>query len=124
MFFMSEVRAEDEYRTNTDTVSGKELELAKTLIHSLRGPFEPEKYRDTYREKLEEMIAKKVSGEPAESNERPSRSAIVVDITDALRQSLAALKKSAGKEPSVLREGNNAPRSTARRVARPKATGA
>jgi DNA end-binding protein Ku len=123
MFFASEVRAEDEYRTDTEAVSRKELELAQALIHSLSGPFQPGKYRDTYREKLEEIIARKVSGQPVEVNEAPSRSATVVDITDALRQSLAALKKSAGKEQSVRPEENNASRSTPRRTAPRKAAG-
>lgn len=104
MFFSSEVRAEDEYRADVNTVSSKELQLAETLIHSLSAPFEPQKYRDTYREKLEAIIAKKVAGQPVEVSEKPSRSAAVVDITEALQRSLAALKKPAGKEESAKPE--------------------
>jgi DNA end-binding protein Ku len=98
MFFSSEVRADEEYMADTATVTAKELGLAQTLIHSLAGPFAPEKYRDTYREKLEAIIAKRVGGQPAAVPERPSRSTSVVDITEALQKSLAALKKPAASE--------------------------
>ena len=56
MYFTSEVRADEEYHADTNVVTPKELELAQTLIHSLAAAFEPEKYRDTYREKVESMI--------------------------------------------------------------------
>lgn len=93
MFFSSEVRADEEYRADTSNVTAKELKLAETLIESLKGPFEPEKYRDTYREKLEDLIAKKVAGMPTMPAAPAARTAAVVDITEALQRSLAALKK-------------------------------
>jgi DNA end-binding protein Ku len=74
-------------------VTQKELTLAETLIRSLAAGFEPEKYRDTYRERLESMITQKVKGEPAAVAAPVPRSAEVVDIADALRRSLANLKK-------------------------------
>ncbi len=94
MFFASEVRADEEYKADAGAVTKKELDLAGMLIHSLAGPFEPQKYRDTYREKLEALIAQRVAGQPVAAPERPARSA-VVDITEALQKSLAALKKPA-----------------------------
>lgn len=93
MFFVNEVRVDEEYRADTSLVAQRELELAETLIRSLAGPFEPEKYRDVYRERLESIIADKVKGEPAMPVEQVQRPAEVVDITDALRRSLANLKK-------------------------------
>jgi DNA end-binding protein Ku len=99
MFFSTEVRSNEEHRADTKAVSEKELNLARTLIDSLAGPFEPGKYRDTYREKLEALIAAKVQGQAgaspaAKTQSRPS----VVDLTEALTQSLANLKKPAGSE--------------------------
>jgi DNA end-binding protein Ku len=93
MFFTNEVRADEEYVANTKAVAEKELTLAETLIQSLAAPFEPEKYRDTYRERLESMIAQKVKGQPVTVATAPPRPAEVVDIADALRRSLANLKK-------------------------------
>jgi DNA end-binding protein Ku len=98
MFFASEVRAEEEYRADLKLVNEKELGLAETLIHSLAAPFEPAKYRDTYRQRLESIIAKKVQGEPITPVETVARPAEVVDIADALRRSLANLKKPAASE--------------------------
>jgi DNA end-binding protein Ku len=95
MFYASEVRGEEEHRAETSAVAEKELNLAEMLIRSLASSFEPEKYRDTYRERLESMIAKKVEGQPISTVETVSRPAAVVDIADALRRSLANLKKPA-----------------------------
>ncbi len=93
MFFTSEVRADEEYRANVNVVAEKELDLAQMLIRSLAAPFEPEKYRDTYRERLESVIANKVQGQPVTVPEPAQKPAEVVDIADALRRSLANLKK-------------------------------
>jgi DNA end-binding protein Ku len=95
MFYAPEVRARDEFHADTSTLTAKELDLAKTLIRSLTGSFEPEKYHDTYREKLEAMLSKKAAGKPvsAAASAEPRKQAKVVDIADALRASLANLKK-------------------------------
>src|SRR6478672_8677471 len=47
MYYVDEIRQVDEFRTNTDLVKPKELELAKTLIDNLAEEFQPQKYRDT-----------------------------------------------------------------------------
>lgn len=112
MFFSNEVRADEEYRADITAVSAKELNLAETLIHSLAAPFEPQKYRDTYRERLESIIARKVQGEPAAPIATLQRPAEVVDIADALRRSLANLKKPAASEEP--------PRKSAQTAGRPK----
>ncbi len=97
MFYAAEVRSDEEYSTETAAVSEKELKLAETLIHSLAAPFKPEKYRDTYREKLEALIAAKVQGQPATPAAEPPVQPRVVDLTEALHKSLANLKKPAGQ---------------------------
>ncbi|HZS56980.1 MAG TPA: Ku protein [Bryobacteraceae bacterium] len=98
MFFSSEVRSDEEYTAEIKTVTEKELTLAETLIRSLTASFEPGKYRDTYRERLEAMIAQKVEGQPTTVTAPSAKPAEVVDIADALRRSLANLKKPAKSE--------------------------
>ncbi len=98
MFYENEVRADEEFRADTKGVSEKELKLAETLIHSLAGPFEPTRYHDTYRERLEAMLEKKVQGQPIEMPQKVQKTAEVVDIAEALRKSLANLKKPAASE--------------------------
>lgn len=117
MYFTSEVRADEEYHADVKAVTQKELELAQTLIHSLAAPFEPEKYRDTYREKLESILASKVQGEPLARIE-DSKPAEVVDIADALRRSLASLKKPASSDQQLRGNAHIAKRSATKKAAR------
>jgi DNA end-binding protein Ku len=117
MYFTSEVRADEEYRADTRLVTPKELELAQTLIHSLAAPFQPEKYRDTYREKLESIIARKVEGKPVAKIEQPKQ-AEVVDIAEALRRSLANLKKPASSDQQLRNPDQSTKRSATRKAAR------
>jgi DNA end-binding protein Ku len=70
-------------------VNEKELEMATMLINHLTGPFEPEKYRDAYRERLMEAIQAKIAGEEvhiAPAQERTN----VIDLMAALQASLEA----------------------------------
>ncbi len=109
MFFASEVRADEEHRADATLVAQKELDLAQTLIRSLAAPFEPAKYRDAYRERLESIIESKVQGRPVRVPEAVAKPSEVVDIADALRKSLANLKKPAVSE---------APRKAAKKASR------
>jgi DNA end-binding protein Ku len=104
MFFANEVRADDEYHADLSAVSDKELKLAETLIHSLAAPFEPEKYRDTYREKIQALIDRKIQGLPAPAAKAAPQKSAVIDIADALRKSLANLKKPAASAPRKARK--------------------
>jgi DNA end-binding protein Ku len=98
MFYATEVRSSDEHSADASVVSDKELNLARTLVDSLAGPFEPEKYRDTYRERLEALVAAKVQGQGASSVEAPKGNSRVVDLSEALRKSLANVKKPVASE--------------------------
>lgn len=89
IFYPDEVRPASQVPgVNPDLqVVETELQMAKQLIENLTTPFQPEKYRDTYREKLEEAIAKKISGE--EVVEAPeARPEKIVDLMEALKASL------------------------------------
>ncbi len=98
MFFEEEVRHDDEYSSDTTNVTPKELQLAETLIRSLTATFDPGKYHDTYRERLQAIIDDKLKGVAAAPTPAPKQSK-VVDIAEALRQSLANLKKPPGSAP-------------------------
>jgi DNA end-binding protein Ku len=98
LYYSAEVRASDEHRAEVETIKPNELELSEQLIHSLASAFEPGKYKDHYRERLEGLIAAKVAGHPVARAEPQPKSKEVVDITQALKQSLARLKKPAARE--------------------------
>ncbi|TGE31194.1 Ku protein [Desulfosporosinus sp. Sb-LF] len=76
----------------TDT----ELAMARQLIDNLVRPFEPEKYRDEYREQLVQLIESKVTGE-THKVESPVKGSKVVDLMEALRTSIAMTEKEKGK---------------------------
>ena len=86
----------DEMTTDTAVkTSDRELTMARQLIDSLSSDFEPEKYHDTYRQAVLELIDRKADGEeapvPAPADDRDDT---VVDLMAALEASVAAAKKS------------------------------
>jgi len=93
MYYADEVRAVDEFRTDTSLIKDKELELATMLISSLAAPFEPAKYHDTYRDNIKAMIEAKVRGKEVVQPTPVEHRAPVVNIMDALKQSLDQMKK-------------------------------
>jgi DNA end-binding protein Ku len=94
MFYSDEIRQVEEFRTDTSLVKEKELALAKMLIESLIADFEPQKYKDTYRENLHQMIQAKLEGHTVVATPSP-HIAPVIDIMEALKKSLAEQKKPA-----------------------------
>src|SRR6201993_5167311 len=94
MYFSHEIRQVDEFRTDLSLVKDKELALATSLIEALAADFEPEKYKDEYRENLLRMIESKKQGSVVMATPEPHREK-VVDIMEALKASLSAAKKPA-----------------------------
>jgi DNA end-binding protein Ku len=78
-------------------VNDRELAIAMQLVESLSGEFEPDKYRDTYREEVLALIERKAAGEEiavqpaAEEDEEP-----VPDLMAALKASLDAVRERDG----------------------------
>ena len=94
MYYQDEIRQVDEFRTDTSLVKDKELEMAKMLISSLEADFEPQKYHDTYRENLQQMIEAKIEGKKVVATPA-AHVAPVIDIMEALKKSLAEKRKPA-----------------------------
>lgn len=71
----------------------KELAIAKQLVDSLAGPFEPDKYQDEYREQILALIERKAAGEEVIVQEAPeAEPAEVPDLMAALQASLDAVR--------------------------------
>jgi DNA end-binding protein Ku len=92
-------------------IAPKELEMAKALIESLSDSFEPQRYKDEYREAVMRVVQAKIDGEVIEAPPAP-QSAKVMDLMDALRASVEAAKKSRSTR------GKEAPASEAKRARR------
>jgi DNA end-binding protein Ku len=86
--------------------SARELKMAQQLIESLSTEWEPEKYRDEYREKVLEMIERKAAGEEIAVQPEAPQPTKVPDLMAALEASLAAVKGSDGDEPAPKKKSS------------------
>lgn len=89
LFFEEEVNLNEE-KIKYD-VNEKELNLAIKLIESLKGKFEPKKYKDEYQENIRNAIDKKINGKTIKSAKKTSRKQIN-DLMEALEKSLKESK--------------------------------
>ena len=78
-------------------VKESELELARQVIESLAGDFEPSELQSEYRRDLRALLEAKLRGEELVVPE-PVAVAPVIDLMEALKASVAAAKKSADTE--------------------------
>jgi DNA end-binding protein Ku len=82
-------------------VSDRELGMAEQLIASLSGPFEPDKFEDTYRNRVLELIERKAAGETElVQAPQPVSADKVVDLMAALEASVSAAKEARKRHPT------------------------
>jgi DNA end-binding protein Ku len=70
----------------------RELDMAKQLIESLSGDFEPEGYRDEYRDRVLDLIERKAAGETITIEAPEPERKEVPDLMAALEASIAGAK--------------------------------
>jgi DNA end-binding protein Ku len=95
-----EVRSEAEYFDEIQDVKVTKdmLDLAKHIVNQKSGNFEPEKFEDHYETALIDLINQKRSGTPITPKARP-RGENVVDLMEALRQSVGGAAAAEAKAP-------------------------
>jgi len=91
--------------TEKPKVAKKEQQMAEQLIDSLSTKFEPNGYRDEYREQLLELIERKAEGkEIVQSEGEAPKATNAPDLMAALEESIAAVKdKKAAKKPAATK---------------------
>ena len=94
LFVAEDVRsqAEVEEAVGDTEVKEAELELARQVIESLAGDFEPEALVSEYRRDLRQMLEAKLAGEVIKRPE-PVAETPVIDLMEALRQSVDEAQK-------------------------------
>jgi DNA end-binding protein Ku len=96
MFFADEVR---DPRYVIDNIPGatafspQELQMAGQLIDTMTGPWKPSDYRDTYTDRVNDLIDAKTHEEQFQPAEAAPTATNVVDLMERLRASLDAAKK-------------------------------
>lgn len=104
MLYSDEIR-ENENKVSRDLeVRPKELQLAKQLVENLSEPFQPDKFKDNYIEQVEAMIDSKLKGQKL-TIVPPRTKPKVVDLMEALQQSVAQTRKETTKKPAARAVG-------------------
>ena len=81
-------------------IQDRELKIARQLIESLSTEFEPENYRDEYRERVLELIEQKAEGKQIVTQPATEEPTKVVDLMAALEASLAQAKEAKADKAS------------------------
>jgi DNA end-binding protein Ku len=92
-------------------IQKREVEMAKQLIDSLSGDFEPEKYRDEYRDRVLELIERKAEGQEISVEPAPEQPKEVPDLMAALEASIQGAKRQGGAPKSEADGGRRRSRS-------------
>jgi DNA end-binding protein Ku len=92
--FGAELRDAREYSNNLEMVKPDpaQLNLAKQLIEAYARPFNLANFKDQYEEALRELVEAKLQNKPVPEPELEKKPAKVVDLMDALRNSLLQKK--------------------------------
>ena len=106
------------------TTTKRELDIAKQLVESLAGDFEPEQFHDTHREQVLALIERKAQGkEIAVQPEAEEAVAPAPDLMSALKASLDAVRERSGdsaKSPAAKKRKPAAKKPAAKKAAAKK----
>jgi DNA end-binding protein Ku len=104
MHFAEELAESDRLHVPKKIEPGKrEMNMAKSLIDSMSSKWNPEKYRDDYREALMEVIEEKVEAGGKEIKEKPKKApkpTKVIDLVSVLQKSL---EQTGGKKKTTAK---------------------
>ncbi|MHB8235486.1 MAG: non-homologous end joining protein Ku, partial [Solirubrobacteraceae bacterium] len=103
----------------------REVEVAKQLIGSLAGDFQPDKYHDTYREDVLALIERKAAGkEIAVQPEAEEEQAPAPDLMSARKASLEAVRAHGDREDDAAAKPSKAAKKAPAKKAAAKASAA
>lgn len=71
-------------------VADEELSMAKQLVESMTAPFDPSRFRNTYQEKLMQLIQDKIAGKQIVAESQEAQPSNIINLMDALSASLKA----------------------------------
>ncbi len=126
MYFADEVRDFGEIdKGSSAKVRENELKLALQLVEGLAAEeFDPRRYEDEYRQRVLDLIQKKVEGQDVTTAAPPPPRAQVIDLMEALKESLAKrVPPPAERKPPAKAAPKGAEPAPARATAAKKAQG-
>jgi DNA end-binding protein Ku len=112
-----EVRDEHEYFDDIPNpkISKDMIELASHILDTKAAHFDPSKFKDEYETALKTLVKRKAAGKPVKAVEPEERPSNVINLMDALKQSLKG--RAPAKRRSPARRTSNRPAKKAHRPA-------
>ena len=124
MYFADEIRSpstELPHLPSADEITDREVQMAGLLLESMQSDWEPARYHDTHREKVEALIESKRQGhEIVTGVEAAPPSTKVVDLMDVLSASIESVN--AGRQASPAGPSGRARATTVKTAAAGRAT--
>jgi DNA end-binding protein Ku len=117
MYYADEVRKPERVKVKGE-LRKAEVEMAKSLVENLSEPFDPEKYDDTYRKELLQLLRAKAKGKklPEPAEEEPGE---LIDLMAALKESVERTKrKQTGRKRGSSRRSTAKRKTTTKKPAR------
>lgn len=98
MMWPDEIRTPD-FSVEVDEVKESEVKMARMLVETLAGDFDPDEFADDYAEAVEELVRTKIEGgEMTRTPTSTKSSGEVVDLLAALQKSVNAAKEARGEK--------------------------
>jgi DNA end-binding protein Ku len=119
LFLAEDVNSQTEIEeaVSDGDVKDAELGLARQVIDSLVGDFEPEELTSDYRRDLKAMLEAKLAGEELVVEPEPEKETPVVDLMEALKRSVAEVEQKPAKRARAASKGGSRKRAPARKSA-------
>src|SRR5712672_4477401 len=114
-----ELRDEDDYFDDIKSpkISKDMIELASHILDTKAAHFDPKKFKDEYEDALKTLVRRKAAGKPVKAAEPEAKPDNVINLMDALKQSLkgrASAKRHSPARRAAHRPARKAHRSAAR----------
>jgi len=90
LYYPEEIRAVAEFENQPEvSVQKAEVELAEQFMKQLTAAFDPDKFKDEYEGRVEQLIESKQGEAPAPAKQAKRKMAPVIDLMEALKKSMA-----------------------------------
>lgn len=89
-----EIRSTEDLEIDSPSVSAAELKMAENLVGMMATKFEPDEYKDEYKQAVLELVEAKVEKREVIAAPEPEAETTVVDLMAALKASVEKAKKS------------------------------
>lgn len=92
-------------------LSRQELSMARQLIEAMSGPWKPADYRDTYTDRVNDLIEAKKHKKKVKLAQEAPAATNVVDLSEALQSSVQAAREGSGRKAAAKKPGQKKTRS-------------